>query len=63
MLFATSTQLYGELKTVTGSTFGDILPFVVVLIGIILGFFIIEIVIHSVTGKRFDDKNTGGYNK
>jgi len=63
MLFATSTQLYGELKSVTGATFSDFLPYIVVLIGVILGFFIIEVVIHSVTGKKFDYTNTDDYNE
>lgn len=63
MLFATSTDVYGQLKTVTGATFNDFLPYIVVLIGIILGFFIIEVVIHSVTGRKFDYDTSDDYNE
>ena len=42
MLIATSTQVFSELSTVSSSIFSDILPYLYVIIGIVLAFYIIE---------------------
>ena len=42
MLIATSTNTFSELSTVSSSMFSSILPYLYVIIGIILAFYIIE---------------------
>jgi hypothetical protein len=42
MLIETGTSTYQELGTVAGSVLSDILPYLYVIIGIVLAFYIIE---------------------
>lgn len=67
MLFATSTNdIYGGLSSVVSSFFGDIWVYLVLVIGIVLGFFIIEMLIGLLVpktgyfqdGKRMKDQDT-----
>lgn len=48
MLFASSTNLYTQLAAVSQSVFGDIFSYIILIIGIMLGFVLIEKIIDTV---------------
>jgi hypothetical protein len=54
MLFSTSTDPYGGLGGVASGFFADISPFVYLVLGIALAFFIIDIIIGIVSKQRND---------
>lgn len=52
MLFSTSTNPYGGLGGVATSFFADIAPFIYLVLGIAIAFFIIEIIIGIVSRQK-----------
>jgi len=61
MLFSTTSDVYSNLGAVSQSVFGDIWPYIVLVIGIPLAFFIIEMLVDLIRGK--DQNLTTGYYK
>jgi len=51
MLFGTSTNLYAALGAVSQTTFDDVWPYLVLVIGIPLAFFILEMLIGLIRGE------------
>jgi hypothetical protein len=52
MLFSSTTDAYGGLGGVATSFFSDIAPFIYIILGIALAFFIIEIIIGIVSRQK-----------
>lgn len=69
MLFSTTTDAYSGLSSVASTTFNDFWPYLVLVIGIPLAFFIIEILIDLIRptektgffvgGQRMYDQDLG----
>jgi hypothetical protein len=53
MLYSSTTNFYGGVSQVATGTFGDILPFLYVLLGIILGFFVLETLLSFFYPERY----------
>jgi len=51
-LFGTTTDLYSNLGAVSQATFNDIWPYLLIVIGIPLAFFIIEMLIDLIPHKQ-----------
>ena len=56
MLFSTSTDLYSSLGAVSGAAFNDFWPYLVLVIGIPLAFFIIEMLIGLIREDKEDKR-------
>jgi hypothetical protein len=54
MLFSSTTNAYSELSAVASTAFNDFWPYLVLVIGIPLAFFIIEMLIGLVADSRKD---------
>lgn len=52
MLFGTSTDVVNGLSTVSSSLFNDVLPYLTLVIGIILAFYVIERLIDVLWFKK-----------
>ncbi len=52
MLFSTSTDPLGGLSSIATSFFADIKPFVILVLGIALAFFVLDIIIGIITNKK-----------
>ena len=52
MLFGTTTSVYTNLGAVSQSVFDDTWPYMVLVIGIPLAFFIIEMLIGLISGRK-----------
>jgi hypothetical protein len=52
MLFGTSTDFYSSLGAVSGSIFNDTWPYLVLVIGVPLAFFIVEMLVNLIPQKR-----------
>lgn len=57
MLFSSTTDAYGGLGGVATSFFADIAPFIYIVLGIALAFFIVEIIIGIVSRQKNADSN------
>lgn len=60
MLFGTTTDFYSSLGAVSGSFFNDIWPYLIVVMGIPLAFFIIEMLIDLLPRNK-EDKRVEDY--
>jgi len=52
MLFSSSTSAYGGLSSVANAMSNDIWPWIIVVIGVPLAFFIIELLIDLIPNKK-----------
>lgn len=50
-----TTDVYGQLSLVSASTFTDILPYLILIIGIILAFYIVEMLIDIMSHTKKDN--------
>ena len=57
MLFSSSTDIYSGLGAVSTETFGGISIYVVLIAGIVLGFFIIERIVRAIFPKHYIGDN------
>jgi len=57
MLFSTSTDPLGGLGSIATIFFADIKPFVILVLGIALAFFVLDIIIGIITNKKNVDSN------
>lgn len=58
MLFSSSTDVYAGLGSVSTETFGGISIYVVLIAGIVLGFFIIERIVRAIFPKHYVGDNS-----
>lgn len=57
MLFSTTTNPYDGLGSIATAFFSDIKPFVILILGIALAFFILDIIIDIIKNKKNANSN------
>lgn len=56
MIIATSTTVYSDLTTVTSSLISSVIPFVILMIGLSLTFYLMEVLISVMKPKEKENK-------
>lgn len=56
MLISTTTSIFDSISEVTQATFNDFWVYIILIIGIVLGFFIAETIVYVLT-RHNDDKD------
>jgi hypothetical protein len=56
MLFSTSSNTLAEIGSVSSDTFSSILPFLYLIIGVLLAFFIVAMIIDTLQWNKLEEK-------
>jgi len=62
MLISTTTDAYTAIGSISTSIFADFFPYIALITGVVVGFFVIERILHAVYPHRYIDNENDSDN-